>query len=152
VPLHFHSSSISGSASCMIFRTRAKVVPRQSVSFAIRLSICSLAFVEHHRHPSETANLNAFPVELLCFRNSCRALSSHPRCMEYKRQLKNHSVSNTSSISARANPYQNRVLEKVIAQTQTSFSFCELFRTRKLAGYAAISFEAEGKDLLHNQY
>src|ERR1700693_734360 len=30
VPLHFHSSTISGSASCMISRTFASVFPRQS--------------------------------------------------------------------------------------------------------------------------
>src|SRR5258708_17773737 len=35
VPLHFHSSTISGSASCMISRTFASVFPRQSPSSLI---------------------------------------------------------------------------------------------------------------------
>src|SRR6202162_3602814 len=39
VPLHFHSSTISGSASCMISRTFASVFPRQSPSSLIFSSI-----------------------------------------------------------------------------------------------------------------
>src|SRR5215469_8941388 len=39
VPIHFHSSTISGSASCMISRTFASVFPRQSPSFLIFSSI-----------------------------------------------------------------------------------------------------------------
>src|SRR5260370_13694094 len=35
VPIHFHSSTISGSASCMILRTFASVFPRQSPSSLI---------------------------------------------------------------------------------------------------------------------
>src|SRR5436309_1905079 len=35
VPIHFHSSTISGSASCMISRTFASVFPRQSPSSLI---------------------------------------------------------------------------------------------------------------------
>ena len=35
VPIHFHSSTISGSASCMIPRTFASVFPRQSASSLI---------------------------------------------------------------------------------------------------------------------
>src|SRR5215471_2863172 len=35
VPIHFHSSTISGSASCMIARTFASAFPRQSASFLI---------------------------------------------------------------------------------------------------------------------
>src|SRR5215471_17222711 len=39
VPLHFHSSTISGSASCTISRTFASVFPRQSPSSLIFSSI-----------------------------------------------------------------------------------------------------------------
>src|SRR5713226_5998012 len=39
VPIHFHSSRISGSASCMISRTFASVFPRQSPSSLIFSSI-----------------------------------------------------------------------------------------------------------------
>src|ERR1700730_9590595 len=39
VPIHFHSSTISGSASCMISRTFASVFPRQSLSSLILSSI-----------------------------------------------------------------------------------------------------------------
>src|SRR5262249_18569008 len=39
VPLHFHSSTISGSAPCMISRTFASVFPRQSPSSLILSSI-----------------------------------------------------------------------------------------------------------------
>src|SRR5882762_9550661 len=39
VPIHFHSSMISGSASCMISRTFASVFPRQSPSSLIFSSI-----------------------------------------------------------------------------------------------------------------
>src|SRR5258706_9238323 len=39
VPIHFHSSMISGSASCMISRTFASVLPRQSPSSLIFSSI-----------------------------------------------------------------------------------------------------------------
>src|SRR5438552_12360160 len=39
VPIHFHSSTISGSASCMIWRTLASVFPRQSPSSLILPSI-----------------------------------------------------------------------------------------------------------------
>src|SRR5262245_44569445 len=39
VPIHFHSSTISGSASCMIPRTLASVFPRQSPSSLILSSI-----------------------------------------------------------------------------------------------------------------
>src|SRR6266850_5080952 len=39
VPIHFHSSTISGSASCMISRTFASVLPRQSPSSLIFSSI-----------------------------------------------------------------------------------------------------------------
>src|SRR5207253_8148482 len=35
VPIHFHSSRISGSASCMISRTFASIFPRQSPSSLI---------------------------------------------------------------------------------------------------------------------
>src|SRR5215212_6598995 len=39
VPIHFHSSTISGSASCMICRTFASVFPRQSANSLILSSI-----------------------------------------------------------------------------------------------------------------
>src|SRR2546427_1319424 len=39
VPIHFHSSTISGSASCMISRTFASVFPRQSPSSLILSSM-----------------------------------------------------------------------------------------------------------------
>src|SRR5882757_4950523 len=39
VPIHFHSSTISGSASCMISRTFASVFPRQSPSSLMFSSI-----------------------------------------------------------------------------------------------------------------
>src|SRR5437870_9333396 len=39
VPIHFHSSTIAGSASCMISRTFASVFPRQSPSSLIFSSI-----------------------------------------------------------------------------------------------------------------
>src|SRR5919204_857382 len=39
VPIHFHSSTTSGSASLMSLRILLKVSPRQSPSSAIRLSI-----------------------------------------------------------------------------------------------------------------
>src|SRR5579863_8791265 len=41
VPIHFHSSTISGSASCTISRTFASVFPRQSPSSLILASINS---------------------------------------------------------------------------------------------------------------
>src|ERR1041384_4654089 len=44
VPIHFHSSTISGSASWTIFRTRASIFPRQSPSSLIRSSINAEAF------------------------------------------------------------------------------------------------------------
>src|SRR5580693_3071601 len=39
-PRHFHSSTTSGQASLMRFRTRARVAPRQSPSSLILASIC----------------------------------------------------------------------------------------------------------------
>src|SRR5881628_2658813 len=39
VPIHFHSSTISGSAACMIARTFASIFPRQSPSSLIFSSI-----------------------------------------------------------------------------------------------------------------
>ncbi len=39
VPIHFHSSTISGSASWMILRTFASIFPRQSPSSLILSSI-----------------------------------------------------------------------------------------------------------------
>src|SRR5580704_1972654 len=39
-PLHFHSSTTSGQASLMRFRTRARVAPRQSPSSLILASMC----------------------------------------------------------------------------------------------------------------
>ena len=41
VPIHFHSSTISGSAWCMISRTFASVFPRQSPSSAILFRMSS---------------------------------------------------------------------------------------------------------------
>jgi hypothetical protein len=43
--LHFHSSTMSGSASVMILRILLSVSPRQSPSSLIRSSIISEAFV-----------------------------------------------------------------------------------------------------------
>src|SRR5437016_4756630 len=43
VPIHFHSSTISGSASCMISRTLASIFPRQSPSSLIFSSISAEA-------------------------------------------------------------------------------------------------------------
>src|SRR5689334_565596 len=43
VPIHFHSSTTSGSASWMIPRTFASVLPRQSPSSLIRSSISAEA-------------------------------------------------------------------------------------------------------------
>src|SRR5215210_6713287 len=52
-PLHFHSSTTSGSASLMRLRTRARVSPRQSLSSSIRASISregvSMVVVLEHR-------------------------------------------------------------------------------------------------------
>src|ERR1700752_1002193 len=45
LPIHFHSSIISRSASRMLLRIVASVLPRQSVSFAISASICSDGFI-----------------------------------------------------------------------------------------------------------
>src|SRR5258708_3208230 len=45
LPIHFHSSMISRSASRMLFRMLASVLPRQSVSFAISSSIRSDGFI-----------------------------------------------------------------------------------------------------------
>src|SRR5579864_7385629 len=45
LPLHFHSSTISRSASRMLLRMLANVVPRQSVSFAMSSSIRSDGFM-----------------------------------------------------------------------------------------------------------
>src|ERR1700693_184840 len=45
LPIHFHSSIISGSASRMFSRTLANVLPRQSVSPAISSSIRSDGFI-----------------------------------------------------------------------------------------------------------
>src|SRR5882762_4412062 len=46
LPIHFHSSMISRSASRMPLRILASVLPRQSVSFAISRSIFSDGFIE----------------------------------------------------------------------------------------------------------
>src|SRR6185312_1206991 len=43
VPIHFHSSTTSGSSSLISARILLRVFPRQSVSSAIRLSISSEA-------------------------------------------------------------------------------------------------------------
>src|SRR5713226_8302415 len=45
LPIHFHSSMISRSASRMLLRMLANVLPRQSVSFAISWSIRSDGFI-----------------------------------------------------------------------------------------------------------
>src|ERR1700719_4945685 len=45
LPIHFHSSMISWSASRMVLRTLASVFPRQSVSPAISWSIRSDGFI-----------------------------------------------------------------------------------------------------------
>src|ERR1700719_4929075 len=45
LPIHFHSSIISGSASRMFLRMLANVLPRQSVSCAISWSIRSDGFI-----------------------------------------------------------------------------------------------------------
>src|SRR5690348_1444306 len=45
LPIHFHSSMISRSASRMVLRTLASVLPRQSVSPAISWSIRSDGFI-----------------------------------------------------------------------------------------------------------
>src|SRR5450755_387270 len=45
LPIHFHSSIISRSASRMVLRTLASVLPRQSVSAAISWSIRSDGFI-----------------------------------------------------------------------------------------------------------
>src|SRR4029077_5803804 len=45
LPIHFHSSMISRSASRMLLRMLARVLPRQSVSPAISLSIRSDGFI-----------------------------------------------------------------------------------------------------------
>src|ERR1700676_4182164 len=45
LPIHFHSSIISGSASRMLLRMLASVLPRQSVSPAISWSIRSDGFI-----------------------------------------------------------------------------------------------------------
>src|ERR1700680_1241110 len=45
LPIHFHSSMISGSAARMALRTPANVLPRQSVSSAIIRSIRSDGFI-----------------------------------------------------------------------------------------------------------
>src|ERR1700688_3561056 len=45
LPIHFHSSIISRSASRKLLRMLASVLPRQSVSFAIRSSIRSDGFM-----------------------------------------------------------------------------------------------------------
>src|SRR3984957_12818331 len=45
LPIHFHSSTISRSASRMVLRTLASVLPRQSVSPAISWSIRSDGFM-----------------------------------------------------------------------------------------------------------
>src|SRR5579859_1792180 len=46
LPIHFHSSMISWSASRMVLRTLASVLPRQSLSPAISTSIRSDGFIE----------------------------------------------------------------------------------------------------------
>src|SRR5882672_983326 len=45
LPIHFHSSMISRSASRMLLRMPASILPRQSVSFAISRSILSDGFI-----------------------------------------------------------------------------------------------------------
>src|SRR5262249_22928846 len=45
LPIHFHSSMISGSTSRMALRTLASVLPRQPGSPAISWSICSDGFI-----------------------------------------------------------------------------------------------------------
>src|SRR2546429_71302 len=49
LPIHFHSSMISRSASRMLLRMPASVSPRQSVSFAISLSMRSDGFIGRDR-------------------------------------------------------------------------------------------------------
>src|SRR5213075_2071576 len=49
VPIHFHSSTISGSAACMMARTFASVLPRQSPS--------SLIFSSMNTEADSTATL-----------------------------------------------------------------------------------------------
>src|SRR5215469_5503897 len=69
VPIHFHSSTISGSARCMILRTLASVFPRQSPSSLILSSI----------------NAEGEPVgtDLLMYSSNSR---THFRCAQRKRQ------------------------------------------------------------------
>src|ERR1700678_3323326 len=53
LPIHFHSSVISRSAARMLLRTLAKVLPRQSVSFAISWSIRSDGVIGSFSHPAK---------------------------------------------------------------------------------------------------
>src|ERR1700681_3656330 len=51
LPIHFHSSMISRSASRILLRMLANVLPRQSVSFAISWSIRSDGFIGSFSRP-----------------------------------------------------------------------------------------------------
>src|SRR6266853_4846471 len=64
VPLHFHSSTISGSASCMISRTFASVFPRQSPSSLIFSSI--------------NAEADSTGTGLFMYRSNSRAYRAEP--------------------------------------------------------------------------
>src|SRR5208337_400689 len=77
VPLHFHSSRISGSASCTISRTFARVFPRQSPSSLIFSSINAEAdstgtglfmYTSNSRAYSSCAQRNLQPPRRLLFR------------------------------------------------------------------------------------
>src|SRR5262249_3184057 len=73
VPLHFHSSTISGSAWCMISRTYASVLPRQSPSSLIFSSMNAEAdstgtglfmFTSNSRSGARRRGLQAAPEEV----------------------------------------------------------------------------------------
>src|SRR5262245_50419164 len=89
-PLHFHSSTTSGSACSMRTRTRASIFPRQSLSSLILASISRegespplpffeplflffmvvvalfmvVVFARHSPHPTERSGCGLFPVHL----------------------------------------------------------------------------------------
>src|SRR5262249_7726793 len=68
VPIHFHSSTISGSASCMILRTFASILPRQSPSFLILSSISAAA---------DSAGAGLFILQLQLFHHLALVVRFH---------------------------------------------------------------------------
>src|SRR3954447_8352923 len=89
VPLHFHSSTTSGSASLTRARSRLSISPRQSPSSSILASIKSdgdpLLFMTllaalNHAFEQETSSANARDHALIDYRASTNSCASDASC------------------------------------------------------------------------